>query len=149
ESDGPGRGALFTVSLPIGGVTPAEEPAPAPLRVLVVGPDDGEREMVRTTLEADGARVTAVEAEAAPAQVADADVVIVGGPAPDPIIDAIRRRPKEEGGWVPAIAITDGGDARGRMAAGFQLHVPRPIEPDRLLAAVARAADWRPADPSG
>jgi hypothetical protein len=75
-------------------------------------------------------------------------VLIVGGADPDAIVRAVRAEPPERGGSVPAIAITDGGDARDRMTAGFQLRVARPLEPDRVVAAVERAADWRAAGPS-
>ena len=38
----------------------------------------------------------------------------------------------DEGGWIPAIAISGHGDAehvREAILAGFQLHMPKPIDP--------------------
>src|SRR5262249_3930593 len=76
-SEGPGRGASFTVVLPIGGDAPVEEAGPEPLRVLFVGPEGPERELVRAVLDADGTDVLAVEGTPGPVALGGADVLVV------------------------------------------------------------------------
>ena len=58
----------------------------------------------------------------------------------------IRSLPAAEGGAIPAIAVTAYATLRDRddaLAAGFNDHLGKPIDPERLIAAVAAAA--RPA----
>jgi CheY-like chemotaxis protein len=76
-----------------------------------------------------------------------ADVLVsdVGMPGEDgySLIERIRRLPPEEGGRIPAMALTAFArlDDRVRaLAAGFQTHVPKPVEPAELVAAVASLA---------
>jgi signal transduction histidine kinase len=157
ESAGKGHGATFTVTLPIfqpaaaigSGPGPALSP-PAPIahrldsaRVLVVEDDEDARELVRLTLERAGATVEAV------ASVGEARREISGAP-PDVLISDIRM-PEEDGYSLirslrragigtPAIALTAYArqeDADEARAAGFQLHLAKPIDEGRLVDAVA------------
>jgi CheY-like chemotaxis protein len=55
----------------------------------------------------------------------------------------VRAREPERGGLIPAIALTAYArpeDARRALEAGYQAHVPKPVEPDELAAAVANLA---------
>jgi CheY-like chemotaxis protein len=57
------------------------------------------------------------------------------------LIEQVRRLPPEQGGCTPAIALTGRDDDRQRaVAAGFEMHVTKPVEPGSLVAAVARLA---------
>jgi len=156
ESLGEGHGATFTVTLPMHEpATPVlsaprqAEPAYRPLRnrlnavrVLLVEDDDDTRELVRATLENAGASVEAV------ATADDARRELLADP-PDVLISDIRM-PEEDGyslirslrsaGVVlPAIALTAYArreDADDAYAAGFQVHLPKPIDAGRLIDAV-------------
>ena len=157
ESRGEGQGATFIVTLP------AHEPAAAVLtaprngesasrpikdrlhavRILLVEDDDDTREMVRTTLENAGAVVEAVANANDARQEMSAD-------APDMLISDIRmpeedgysliRSLRSAGAAMPAIALTAFArreDADEAYAAGFQLHLPKPVDAGRLIDAVA------------
>ena len=53
----------------------------------------------------------------------------------------LRATGSEEGGWIPAIAISGHAEpevAREAILAGFQLHVPKPIDPPDLIARLTR-----------
>ncbi len=53
----------------------------------------------------------------------------------------LRATGSEEGGWIPAIALSGHADAetaREAILAGFQLHVSKPIDPPDLIARLAR-----------
>jgi len=52
----------------------------------------------------------------------------------------IRLREKDRGGFLPAIALTGyarADDRQQALAAGFQAHVAKPVEPAELIAAIA------------
>ena len=56
------------------------------------------------------------------------------------LISQIRTMPPEQGGQIPAIALTAyaGESDRDRaFAAGFQKHLAKPVEPTVLLALIA------------
>jgi CheY-like chemotaxis protein len=62
------------------------------------------------------------------------------------LIERIRALPPEEGGQVPAIALTafaGSEDRRRSMMAGFDIHVAKPVEPGELVAVVSRLAARR------
>jgi len=161
ESGGEGRGATFTVRLPI--YEPAAVPGPkhepevvvAPVgisqrledvRILVVEDDDDTRELLRSMLESAGAVVEGVENAARARREVFAD-------PPDVLISDIRM--PEENGYAlmqslraagidtPAIALTAYArreDAVEAQAAGFQVHLPKPVDAGRLIDVVARLA---------
>ncbi|RIK98800.1 MAG: hybrid sensor histidine kinase/response regulator [Proteobacteria bacterium] len=167
ESDGPGRGARFHVALPLPamhplGAPPRRHPSAAAalaadsladlggLRVLVVDDEPDSNAAVQAVLARCGADVRV----AASAQQAldlferwrpDVLVSDIGMPVEDgyALIARIRALPPERGGDVPALALTAyaRSDDRVRtLAAGFQLHLAKPVEPSELGAAVARLA---------
>jgi signal transduction histidine kinase/CheY-like chemotaxis protein len=160
ESQGEGRGALFTVTLPA--LSAAERRAAGPprdrapsaarlhrLRLLVVDDDPDTCEIIATVLEAEGAEVRTCLSSAAALELLDAwvpDVLVsdIAMPGEDGymLMRKIRERKAEAGGGMLAIALTayGGNDDRLRaLSAGFQVHIGKPIEPDRLVAILESA----------
>ncbi|UJR85788.1 PAS domain-containing protein [Sandaracinus amylolyticus] len=168
HSAGRGHGATFTVVLPIaperteprrGSPSSPSMPAMAPpactptlhgVRVLVVDDERDARELLRTVLEGCGAEVTtsASVSEALArldARVPDVIVSDIGMPGEDgyALIDRVRRRAVEDGGRVPAVALTAFARTEDRtraLRAGFDVHVAKPFDPTELLLVVANAA---------
>jgi CheY-like chemotaxis protein len=75
----------------------------------------------------------------------DVLVTDIGMPGEDSyaLIRKIRARAPEHGGRVPAAALTAYARVEDRMralSAGFQLHVPKPVEPAELATVVATLA---------
>jgi CheY-like chemotaxis protein len=119
--------------------------------VLVVDDEADARELVATLLRHYGARVTAVSSAAealALLKSSDAetrpDVLVsdIGMPGEDgySLIERIRRLAPEHGGLIPAIALTAYGRASDRMralSAGFQAHMPKPVEPAELMIVIS------------
>ncbi len=168
ESPGENLGATFTVSLPVmavaGGVPPAARgprdsgapaaeaaapPSLAGLSVLVVDDDRDARELLSRVLEHFGAEVQLAASAAEGLQVlrsARPDVLVsdIGMPDVDGY-ELIRRvRDLEDGvARTPAIALTAFARAEDReraLEAGYQVHVAKPVDPGRLVAAVASLA---------
>jgi PAS domain S-box-containing protein len=162
DSDGPGRGATFTVELPAAAaaVRPAEPAASttpratlAGLRVLVVDDDDDNRALAATTLEQAGAAIVAVgsasDARATLSRMTfDAMVADIAMPEEDGyvLIRHVRASPATR--TLPAVAFTafGGRDARRRLAdAGYDAHVAKPVTPSELVEAVGTAVKRRTA----
>lgn len=166
DSNGEGTGANFIVRLPVKAFALADEKTDAPrasrlteqkmrldeafalegLRVLIVDDETDSRELLRTILEQHGVRATACGSAS---EVLDAlerstfDVLVsdIGMPETDGymLIDQVRRREAEKGGRIPAVALTAYARARDRVRAlnaGFQAHLPKPVEPSELIAVV-------------
>ena len=56
------------------------------------------------------------------------------------LIKVLRVMPKEEGGEIPAITLTAYARESDRdqvLAAGFQKHVAKPVQPTELLTSIA------------
>jgi CheY-like chemotaxis protein len=117
------------------------------VRVLVVDDEEDARDLLRTALEHCNAQVTtagsAAEALATIAQVRP-DVIVsdIGMPLEDgyTFVRKLRARPRESGGATPAIALTAYArpqDQRRALAAGFQRHASKPIEPRELFAVIS------------
>src|SRR5258705_13582719 len=75
----------------------------------------------------------------------DALVSDIGMPGEDgyALIRKVRSRPADEGGQIPAVALTAYVRTEDRvrmLSAGFQMHVAKPVEPMELLSALARLA---------
>ncbi len=170
DSPGEGQGATFTVSLPLAGRDELKLETPLVrsqsqtvpflaldgLRVLVVDDEADTLELLSTVFEQCGAKVTAVasvsEAIAALDQ-AQIDVLVsdIGMPGEDgySLIQKVRALSPAQGGKIPAVALTAyarAEDCRRAMAAGFQLHVAKPVNPDELVASVARLTRCTTAD---
>ena len=115
-------------------------------RVLVVDDDPDILEMLRVVLQLEGAQVrvapTAVQALAL-LQEFHPDVLVsdLMMPVRDGfwLIRKIRSLEPKEGGATPAIALTGFGREHGpgeTTAAGFQVHLTKPVTPDTLTSAV-------------
>ncbi|PHM07241.1 hybrid sensor histidine kinase/response regulator [Nostoc sp. 'Peltigera malacea cyanobiont' DB3992] len=162
DSHGEGQGAIFTVSLPL---LPDESPKltdgqnyPAflasnslPLngiKVLVIDDDTDSRDFVAFVLEQDGAFVMAVSSaeEALQALVeVKPDVLVSDISMPDMdgymLIHEVRTRTPEQGGQIPAIALTAfarNNDYEKALKAGFQMHLSKPLNPEKLIAAIVK-----------
>ena len=120
------------------------------LMVLVVDDEDDARELISTILEQRGAKVmgvpSAIEALATLPRL-QPDVIISDIEMPDEdgytLIKKIRELDAKEGGNTPAAALTAYARTEDRMRAllaGFQIHLPKPIEPAELIAVVANLA---------
>ena len=165
ESEGEGRGATFILTLPPAFSRAAEQQtsagasAYAPptnpsllegLRVLAADDDADTRELFLMILEPTGAEVLTVEsADAALEALATfrPHVLVsdIGMPETDGVelIRRVRELSPEQGGRVPAAALTAfvGVEDRLRvLLAGFQIHVPKPVEPAELVAVVSSLA---------
>jgi hypothetical protein len=117
------------------------------LRILVVDDNVDGRTLTSMVLTQAGASVKAA------ASVRDAlqmlkverpDVLVsdIGLPEEDGygLIRRIREHEAEYGGFLPAVALTGYARAEDRariLAAGFQAHVPKPVDPIELAAAIA------------
>jgi len=166
-SDGDGRGSTFTVELPLlrnadFGLRKEEEEADAfsvghaqsailsGMSVLVVDDEPDALGLLKTMLEMKGARVTAVgSAEAAWGELAgewpDLLLCDIGMPDEDgyQFIRRVRALETERGRPLPSVALTAyAGEADRALAleAGFQLHVPKPVEPAALVNVIADLA---------
>jgi PAS domain S-box-containing protein len=157
ESGGRDQGAVFTIRLRARRVAAAPSlarDAPKPstsldgLRVLVVDDERDTRDLLATALERRGA-VVHTAASAAQAigllrrGVCDVLVSDIGMPDQDgyDLITALRALESAQGGAIPAVALTAYARAEDRrrvLAAGYQVHVSKPVDPDELVAVLAR-----------
>jgi signal transduction histidine kinase/ActR/RegA family two-component response regulator len=167
ESAGEQHGATFVVDLPTSlssdvrtrlitgpAAPPTEAPSLAGLRVLVVEDEADSRELLAETLATCGAGVTVAsscdDAMALIRQATAANLphVILSdiGMAKDDGFELIRRLralAPEDGARIPVVAVTgyaSPDDRQRALAAGFHSHLPKPIDPVAVAAAVARAA---------
>ena len=166
KSEGEGKGATFTVMLPIspiyqvdasgGRVHPgARDLLPRNdstdrldgLRILVVDDESDTRELLKQGLEYCGANVkivgTAAEAiDALMSSVPDILISDIGMPGTDgyDLIKQVRRLPPDRGGKIAAIALTAYTRVEDRLQAlraGYDMHVPKPVELAELVAVAA------------
>ncbi len=167
-SGGLEQGACFTVTLPVGvgvsGESPAlpwERPEAGPrelppldgVRILVVEDDTDTRELLCAVLRQTGADVSTVATVEDALAAIDArppDVLVsdIGMPEADgyDLIRAVRRLPRDAGGRTPAIALTAFAHAADRgeaLAAGYDRHLTKPVEPRVLATTIAQLS--RPA----
>ena len=168
ESGGEGQGATFTVSLPLlnddsrrqeeaavnSAVSPALSPLPlAGLRILVVDDEPDSLDFVAFVLEEAGAEVisvsSAAEALLSIEQTApDLLVSDIGMPEMDGymLINRIRTQLAPQFRQLVAIALTayaGEGNERQVLAAGFDRHLAKPIDPNELVATVVRSVVGR------
>lgn len=169
-SEGEGKGATFTIKLPIppvvknpadtdldSGVTTIDPRASSShsqvlkdLLLLVVDDEADSREVIAFMLEEYGADVIAVASASEALEALESvkpDILIsdIGMPELDGywLISQVRNLETELGGQIPAIALTAyAGEAEGTRAlsTGFQMHVSKPIAPAELAAVVASLA---------
>ena len=117
------------------------------LRILVVDDSADGRTLTSLVLTQAGARVKAVASVREALQMLEverpdalvSDIGLSDGDGYE-LIRQIRQYEAEHGGFLPAIALTGYARAEDRariLAAGFQAHVPKPVEPVELTAAIA------------
>jgi len=162
DSPGPNLGATFTVLLPL---TLASQDQPSPpeplnkatdltgLRILVVDDEADMRELASFILTQAGAEVataaSAIQALSSLNQsLPDLLLCDIGMPEMNgyALIQQIRTRLHDQGGNIPAIALTAyAGEVNQQqaLAAGFQLHLAKPIEPDLLVRTIATLVEPR------
>ena len=167
-SEGEGRGAIFTVTLPLlssDGLIGADAPETSSdqiqtqpelkgVHVLLVDDDAGAREMISAALNERQARVTAVaSAQEALSEIKRArpDVLVsdIAMPVHDgyQLIEEVRALEVNQTKTIPAVAITAYAreeDRRRALAAGYQSYLPKPIEPRELIEIVAKLSMSRP-----
>jgi CheY-like chemotaxis protein len=111
--------------------------------------DPDSLELVAVALQSAGAKVTCCSrASEALETRGDFDVIVsdIGMPEVDGYAFMRRVRGRNEGGDVPALALTayaGSEDAARAMRAGFQEHLAKPIDAGALVDAVARWARMR------
>jgi signal transduction histidine kinase len=162
DSAGEDHGAAFEVLLPHVVEAPVVEPGPllalasermpvAPqrilggLRILVVDDEQDARELVTSVLEDAGAEVVTADAVASALRILESTAVAavvsdIGMPGEDGYGFVRRLRHGPSTAAIPAIALTafarDEDRARA-IAAGFQGHVPKPVDATRLTTTLA------------
>jgi PAS domain S-box-containing protein len=161
-SGGPGRGATFTVRLPLQAAPTAERQPVRPdpslnridgLRALIVDDDADARELNAMTLSSAGAIVFTAGSAREALRLLDlhrpgllvADIAMPGEDGFD-LIRIVRELPEESGGRIPAIAVTAYASTEERdraLGAGFDAHVTKPYEPEQLLATIATVTSTR------
>jgi CheY-like chemotaxis protein len=164
-SDGEGRGATFSISLPVMIVHPVAVPGPrehprterpVPLtalgdlrgvRVMAVDDDEDALSLLRVVLETAGADVVPLSSGVEALQRIDALkpqalVVDLGMPLMDgfELISRIRSSSNADVRDVPSAALTAFARSEDRTKAlrsGFEMHLAKPVDPGELVAAVA------------
>lgn len=158
ESKGSGKGASFTVTLPVmtivstkpaiaedkKAVTLASEPLDK-VRILLVEDNDDSREVLEIFLQQMGAEITSACSAAEAMASLNSNSMIphvlvsdISMPEEDgySLLRRIRNLPPERGGNMPAIALTAFAgpeDKRKVLESGFQVHHAKPFEPARLI----------------
>jgi signal transduction histidine kinase/ActR/RegA family two-component response regulator len=173
QSGGLGRGATFTVTLPLAGMrktgggrekklpeanSPGGEIADLTgVKILVVDDDDDARGLVKRLLTGCHAQVTTAASAAEALQLLGEmhpDVLIsdIGMPGMDgyELIRQVRSRPASSKDVLPAAALTafaHSEDRRRALMAGYQCHIAKPVEPAELIATIASLAGRTGASP--
>lgn len=157
ESEGENQGAVFTVSLPLQSepasqtFSPKDQPKMSPpaeqslkgKHILLVEDDRDSREMLEVLFAQNDIETTAVETAAKALETLPkirADILIsdVGLPGEDgyELMRKIRNLSPEEGGLIPAIALTGYASLQDRniaITAGYQKHLAKPVDIEELL----------------
>jgi PAS domain S-box-containing protein len=157
QSEGQGKGSLFRIRLPLvsartsnvrstadGGSAPGAGERLKPLHVLLVEDHDDTAGILAALLESSGhcvARATDVASAIVATGRDQFDLLVSDLGLPDGSgLDLIRKL-RASGSAIPAIAVSGYGQASDiaqSRAAGFQVHLVKPIEPTSLFEAIAR-----------
>lgn len=169
ESPGEGQGATFRVRLPVmtlhiedrrksDVVRPEDQSLPLflrpptldDLRVLIVDDEAATRDLLTMILRQNGAEVVAASStpealDAVKNRKPDVIVSDIEMPGEDgyKLIFRLRSLEAEQGGRTPAAALTAYARTEDRvraLSAGYQIHVPKPVEPNELVTVVASLA---------
>ena len=168
DSPGIGKGATFTVRLPL--MLPVEPQVHidsgkarrvvvsdhssvslSGLRVLIVDDEEDARELVSVMLTKSGAAMKCASSSSEAMAIIESwrpDVLIadIGMPIEDGygLIKRVRELPRELGGQTPALALTAYARTEDRaraLSAGYQVHLSKPVDRVELAAVVARLAE--------
>ena len=117
------------------------------VRILVVEDDLDTLEMLKAIFQNRGAEVITASSAGDALDVLDRslpDAVVSDLAMPEQtgyeLIEHIRRRSPERGGNIPAVALTAyarGQDRQRALTAGFQMYLPKPVDPTELVTVVA------------
>ena len=169
HSEGEGKGATFIIHLPFVGVVSNQKefesaPPSSPeevttfdglpslqgLKVLVVDDEADTRELIAEVLKEVGSEAItcrSVEEALIALEQHKPDILISDLGMPDEdgysLISKIRSLPSEQGGHIPAAALTAYARAEDRMRvlrSGFQFHLPKPVDSAELVTVVASLA---------
>jgi len=157
ESEGSGKGTTCTITLPLldqasAAADPPSDPMHlvlAGLRLLLVEDDADARDVLSMILRGYGADVREVDSGKAALAVPleeRFDVLISDIGLPDIDGSELRKRLRENGRTMPAVAVTAFAteeDRRRLLGLGFEAHVAKPVDPVLLARAVARVAGRR------
>jgi len=156
DSPGKGQGATFTVRLPlISTIAEANQSQTqlngsldlSGIRVLVVDDEPDTRDLLTFVMEQHGAVVVAAASacealESLRHSPPDVLVCDIGMPEMNgyTLMRQVRVWSPEQGGQIPAIALTAyAGEMNQKQAfaAGFQMHISKPVEPEAMARAIA------------
>lgn len=157
KSQGKGKGTTFTVMLPIQ-VMKCDVDQPDQLidnglslqdvKIMVVEDQADARELIRLILEQQGAQVIEASSskqalEIIKESIPDVLISDIGMPDEDgySFLKKVRSLPQDKGGNVPALALTaytKEEDRQQAIAAGFQMHLGKPLDITELLQAVSQ-----------
>ncbi len=163
HSDGLDKGASFSATFPVladraeeitlghsGEISCADIRSLNGLRVLLVDDEPEARQIISTVITRTGAEVTScASASEALAKVMEwkPDVILSDIAMPDEdgysFISKVRTLPRDRGGETPAAALTAYArdvDRRQALAAGYQMHIAKPIGAGQLVSMIARLA---------
>jgi signal transduction histidine kinase/ActR/RegA family two-component response regulator len=160
QSDGVNKGATFVATFPL--LADRAEPVSIPeisttdnysldgLRVLLVDDEPEARQIISTVITRTGAEVKTCEsAHEALAKLSEwkPDVILSDIAMPEEdgysFIRQVRSLPYDKGGDTPAAALTAYArdiDRRQALAAGYQMHIAKPIGASQLISMIARLA---------
>lgn len=166
HSDGPGRGSTFRLVFPVRATTasletPSDRPAAGHIalrdaataslngvRVLVLDDERDARDLLELVLRQAGAEVASADSAArgfAELERFRPHVIVSDVGMPDEDGYAFMRRVRESQahaqiGAIALTAYTRSEDRARALAMGFSAHLAKPVDPDDLMAAVARLA---------
>ncbi len=165
QSAGEGRGAIFTVSLPLLIVAPIKENSSGKVEsmdsqgklngfwILAVDDEADAREIVSFMLQINGAKVTTANSAVEALEILKEssghlpDVLLSDISMPNEsgyaLLEKIRALPRENGGQIPAVALTAFNrpeDRQSAFEAGFQKHLGKPVEMEDLISAIIEMA---------
>src|SRR5687768_8664713 len=159
ESEGVGKGATFFARFPL--ITERAEPVAHDvgsgeirsldgLRVLLVDDEEEAREIISTVIGRTGAEVkTCISASEALIFLTEwrPDVILSDIAMPEEdgytFIGKVRSLPRDKGGETPAAALSAYARDEDRLqalAAGYQMHIAKPIGASQLVTMVAKLA---------
>jgi CheY-like chemotaxis protein len=161
QSDGVTKGATFTVTFPLmadrtvpvahtSDFTSSDTYSLDGLKVLLVDDEPEARQIISTVITRTGAEVKSCQsAHEALVKLSEwkPDVILSDIAMPEQdgysFIRQVRSLPRDKGGDTPAAALTAYArdiDRRQALAAGYQMHIAKPIGASQLVTMIARLA---------